>query len=235
MSKVSFAEMVSRVGQDMNLDLNNPYQSNTNVVLSTVKRYLNEAQSELQKELLKTREDYFLTSHVLPITAQQLNNFRLPDNIYVNKIRKVAYNYQQVKQVLRKVSFDDYVRLSSPTFHSTAVYPSGYFIREVSEDSPDPDNPTLDPEGTTRGLTTSTVISFVPVSSIRETGTNTFEVFYLRQIRDLINDGDYADIPESESYLVAYAKWQTALTDPTRNEDLYFRDYQSKLLSLIHI
>lgn len=223
----TFKQMQDFVSRRMGLDLDSAYP-NSNAVRDSVKDYLNLAQSELHKELLKIGEDYFLTGQILEHDSElPINQFSLPSHIYANKIRKVVYNYQRSKYVLRAISFDDFIEWSSPDLAADLNQPFGYYIHERTSGN-------TDPEGEERGLKTSTVIHFVPPSTVQFLGDeDSFEVFFLRVPRDMVADGDYPDIPESTGFLEAYANWQIALDDPTRNEDLYYRDHQNKLRNII--
>ena len=202
--------MVDSVNTDLGLDAFDP-QSSSLVLATDIKRYLNEGHREIFKMLLKLKEDYFLTEEVLTIVPGQ-NEYPLPDYIYSNKIRKVSFEYSNLFNTLTKLSFDEYIALKSPNYVSSSL-PSGYFIIDTG----------LRPE---QHSVRSVKIIFLPPQSLGS--VESINIYYLRNVNDMIEDSDIPDIPGCDDYLVSYAKWKVAQVDPTRTMDLYDTDMKEK-------
>lgn len=191
-------DMVTEVSNEMAVD-SGPYSSSL-VDNEAIIGFVNRGQRELTREILKIKEDYFLTYHDIPIEAN-IDVYDLPDGIFVNKIRKIAYQYGGFFTNLKRLSFNDYVGGLGEAVSSASV-PWGYFLMEVPTDG-------------------KAKIHLIPQKADFSSTTTSFRVFYIRMVRPMVKGPDFPDIPESSDYLVAYAKWQTAMVDPTRATETY--------------
>ena len=212
----TFRNMIDDIGRDMNLDFE-AEGSNSLVREIDVKRYLNEGQEEVAKRLQKIKEDYFVTVYEVPFEAG-INEYALPPDIFAHKIRKVAYIENQVFTTIRKVTFKDYIAYSSPVV-ATGSYPIGYYILEKPI------------SGQGNKLGTSTKLILLPPGGL--INVRGLQVFYIRVITPMVNDDDTPDIPESESYLEAYARRKIASFDPSRTSESFEVEYNVKLKNLL--
>ena len=210
----TFREMIEDVRRDMNLDFNitNPYISEADV-----KRFINEGQEEVARRLQKIKEDYFVTVFDVPFETG-INEYALPPDIYAHKIRKVAFIENEVFTTIKKLTFQDYIRYSSPIV-ATGSYPIGYYILEKPI------------AGQGNKLGTSTKLILLPPGGL--INVRGLQVYYIRIITPMVMDSDTPDIPESTPTLEAYARRKVALYDPTRSSESFVEEWNIFMKNLL--
>lgn len=153
--------------------------------------YINDAINEAESEIHTLYEDYFLTKSTLSLVQGQ-NEVSLPSNIYGNKIRSIVYQNGSVIFEVKKIT-------GKGIFETIAVennYGTEQFYRYI---------PIHNSAAAGRKL--------YMVPTLRETSSN-MTCWYIRQAASLSLDADVCDIPEFESFVVAYAKYLIALHKP---------------------
>jgi len=140
--------------------------------------YINFGIKEAEAEIHSIYEDYFLTHTDLSVTAGT-DAYSLPSDIYANKIRILLYHNSD-----------------------THIYPVQRIRRLITTNYTNTNDDY-------RYLLTNTTASgtqmkFYP--TIRDTSTDRFTLWYIRNATQLSADSDSTDIPEFESFILLYAK-----------------------------
>lgn len=216
----TFREIVDAVLSDMGLTSGNSVAD-----VDAVKRYVNLGHIKLSRELIKLREDYFLTYYDIdessdPALSREVSEYPLPPDILINKIRMVSYrNYNEYFQVNR-VDLETYLSYSY-TYDGGQSIPAGYFILQ---------NPT--PPGEKASVTKSKIV-FLPIRSLQN--VKQVRVHYLRQLTPLVNDDDVPDIPECQEFLYYYALHRVSVTDPNyaTTSDMHYKAWDEALKNLL--
>ena len=204
----TFKEMQDTVGREMRLDLDSPY-SNALTDREMIKGYLNAAQRILAREIVKFKEDYFLTYVDIP-AAPGVNEYPLPADILINKVRRVTYKYSGEYYGLKALTLDEFYRWRGDN-EGRGPTPLGYFLVEAPGQA--------------------VTISLAPLQALES--VSLLRIFYLRKVAEMTADDDIPEMDDSEDFLVAHAKWKASINDPTREEEAYESDRDKELKNLI--
>lgn len=173
----TYLEMKTKVKNDTDT------QSETFVSDTELLGFFNEAIDEMEKEVHKLNEDYFLSSAPLTLVSGT-EEYALPANIYAMKIRGLVY--RKGAQVYPIKRLRDWNKLENYEFNKTAqgsyqLY--NYLVKNSTAGAP------------------RIVITPLP----NESGAFV-QVWYIRVANELSVDGDICDIPEAANFIMQYVK-----------------------------
>lgn len=156
-----------------------------------ITEYLNDAIDEAEAEIHTLYEDYFLTSAALSLVQGQ-NEVALPANIYGNKIRAIVYrDGPKIYEVKRQTGKSIFETIAISNNYGTDEYYRYIMVHDSA----------------------AVGRKAYVFPTLRETSSN-MTCWYLRQANTLTLDADVCDIPDFESFVVAYAKYLITLHKP---------------------
>lgn len=145
--------------------------------------YANEAIREVERQLHKLCEDYFLKS--APITlVQGTESYDLPADIYAMKIRGLIYrNGSSVWQANRIRDWRKFVKYEAELTGTQNTKQYGFFISNATAGDP------------------QLILSPTP----QESGQY-LKLWYIREANQLVDETSVCDIPEAINYVMQYMK-----------------------------
>ena len=214
MTNRTLIDMVRHVNHQSGSDV---FSSNTNSLTTKedIVRYLNEAQRIAARAVLQVKEDYFLSYEDFPVIPNK-TEYDLPEFIYVNKIRKVAYYFSNRYFVIPQEDINRLIYGLDPAEVNSS--PSFYCLLEQKQTSSD------------RASVRKTKLVLGPGAGF--TTINSLRIYYLRVPTPLVNDTDIADLPDSEDFIVAYAVYKIAQVDPSATTELLYKDMMDRKMEL---
>lgn len=218
----NFGEIVNAVGKDMGLDFN---RDGGLLNEDDIKRFVNLGLRQLAQRITKLREDYFLTYVEIDFDGSN-NEFNLPSNVLINKIRKVDYYNNGCYFDIPRVDLDKYSQYIG-TYSSSSSIPTGYFLIQ---------NPIPTPaEGETAETPSVRETKLILLPPEPLTSVQSLRIYYLRNVTEMVNNSDVPEIPFSQDYLYYYAKWNVAVTDPSKavTTDLHYKAWDEALKNLL--
>ena len=190
----TFKDIVEAIRRDSGLDFE---RTDTLISESDVKRYINMGLRELAKRLVKLREDYFLT--YTDITVRNREEIPLPADILINKIRRVSYLYHGCYYSISEADLERFID-ESGEYNTSSTVPRSYYIVQTP--------------GGERGILESKMF-LLPSRQVND--VESLRIFYLRTLRQLVDNDDEPDIPGCQDYLYYYTKWLVSVNDPTKS------------------
>jgi hypothetical protein len=145
--------------------------------------YFNEAVDMVESTIHTIYEDYFLTSAKISL-VNGTSDYRLPNDIYAQKIRGMFYSDGAAKlfEIKRIKQLNDLNYLKLP---GSQTYDYSYLI--------------------TNNSSSGLKIAFYPTPN--ETSQN-ITIWYLRNAKRFTVDADVCDIPEFTAVIIQYARWK---------------------------
>lgn len=144
--------------------------------------YANEAIRDVEKEIHKLNQDYFLKRGTISL-QQGVEEYQLPSDIYGMKVRGVIYregsSVWKVERVRDWYKFENY-EFDQTNLNDTQRY--AYFLLNQTVGSP--------------------TILITPTPNT----TSTLRFWYIRSANQLVNDSSICDIPEAYDYVVQAMK-----------------------------
>lgn len=172
MQFTTYAEAKERILDDLDL------QEETFIKASELKRLFNKSVKKAEAKIHTIYEDYFLTSALITILANQ-SELSLPCDIYAQKIRAFIYDNGVTAYKLRKIpDFRDIPFIEQ----STDIY--AYLLTNAKSRGPK--------------------VKLYPTPLA--TDSTSLTCWYLRQARKIVNDSDEVDIPEFIDYVIEDTK-----------------------------
>lgn len=153
--------------------------------------YVNDAIDKAEAVIHNLNEDYFLTSDTIPLVTDT-SLYDMPANIYGNKIRHVHYDDGTSKYEVYRIRLKEI-----PGVDASDCY--RYLIENDSASGPQ--------------------MKTFPASRI--TSSTAMTRYYIRNANRLTADADVCDIPEFVMFVIAYAKYQSAIKDGHPRVDLF--------------
>lgn len=187
MKQWTYLELRTKVAQDLDI-IDEPFVASDEMV-----GYANEAIEEAEAEICKISEDYFLTDPATIAMVQGTQEYDLPADIYIQKIRNVIYHNGAILYPITKM------RGMYPFLEEEMISQFGsleYYQYRITSPAPN-----------------SYKLRLFPTS--RETG-NFIKIHYLRsaaRVPTLVSgasqatiDATQIDIPEFANFLMVYMK-----------------------------
>lgn len=173
----TYLEMKTKVKNDTDT------QSETFVSEPELLGFFNEAIDEIEKEVHKLNEDYFLTSAPLTLVSGT-EEYALPSNIYAMKIRGIVYRKNSEVWPVKRLR--DWHKLENYEFNKTTS--GGYQLYNYLVKNSVAGAPRI-------------VITPVPT----ESGAY-MQVWFIRAANKLTGNTDVCDIPEAANFIMQYVK-----------------------------
>lgn len=130
-------------------------------------------------------EDYYMTIQNYNLVSGT-QDYALPTNIYVNKIRRIIYNNGANKyKITRLTNIDDIPYIADSDYYKYMLVNNGLVD----------------------------VLRLYPKAY--ETSANTMQVYYCRRPKELVNDTDFLDIPEEfDNVVISDVKYRCLAKEP---------------------
>lgn len=183
MRRWTLDEIQTKIKQDLDIE------AEDFVVPTELLAIINEGIDECEANIhrLGREDDYFLTKAYIPV-VQGTQQYSLPDDIYANKIRGMVYSEgSTIYEVNRVRGMHKFELMERILQYSSSTDYYRYIILN---------------ENTANGYK----IEFYPAP--RQTGSQLFKMWYIRNANRLSDPTDVCDIPEFVYYIIDFAKFE---------------------------
>lgn len=175
----TYADMKTKIQEDLDL------QDEEMIQPTEILAYFNDAIREAEAEILGIYEDYFLATGDIAL-VQGIDKYSLPATIYATKIRGIVYHNGPIIYPVKRIrDWKKFITLTISDFYTNSTEDYRYLILNPS-------------------AALGVQLQLVPPA--RETSSNIFTLWFIREANRLVNDTDVCDIPEFVSFIYAHVK-----------------------------
>lgn len=182
----TYLEIKNKIQNDTDTEAENFIQPSE--LLALVNEAIDEAESYIHT--LGLEDDYFLTYEDKSITAGD-ETIDLPTDIYAHKIRHIMYRKNNLIYPVRRIrGMNKFEHIENALYFTNAGDYYRYTILNL---------------GTDGNATPAPKIMLIPVAQATE--TSTFRIWYIRNVKELVEDTDICDIPEFVHFVIKQVKF----------------------------